>query len=182
MALLETAAQQDDVIKAMVQQLQAVTFEAVVTVMAGYDPIQPTLLTGQTGKNGWMVDGAESSPLRWVALDSSKRTDPQEPVVVLHSSAAFASKVIDHAEPAATGRELLMKAAQNLAPWLNNPAWMQVHRWRYGFVSQSLAQPLLHHPELPTLVGCGDWCQGGNVEGAIASGYRAAATLAQILP
>ncbi|MEO1067782.1 MAG: FAD-dependent oxidoreductase [Cyanobacteria bacterium J06638_6] len=179
--LLETAAQQDDAIDAVVQQLQAVTFDAVITVMAGYTPTQPTQLDGQTGVNGWMVDGSEPSPLRWVALDSSKRTEPQEPIVVLHSSATFAAKAIEHPDLHAVSRELLLKAAQNLAPWLNEPAWMQVHRWRYGFVSQSLDKPLLHHPDLPNLVGCGDWCHGGNLEGAIASGHRSAAALAQVL-
>jgi renalase len=180
-ALLETDAQQNDVIGTMVQQLQAVTFDAVITVMAGYNPTQPTHLGGQTGVNGWLVHGSEPSPLRWVALDSSKRTEPQEPVVVLHSSATFACKAIDHPDLDAFGQELLTQAAQSLAPWLNEPAWLQIHRWRYGFVSQSLGQPLLHHPELPSLVGCGDWCHGGNVEGAIASGHRSAEALAQVL-
>lgn len=173
-ALVDRAAPQNEGLANLMHQLQNVEFDAVITIMAGYSPDESANLPAQTSLGGWMVDGNRHSVLRWAALDSSKRTDPQEAVVVMHSSAAFAASNIDRSDLEAVGQALLVAAAESLASWLSSPTWMQVHRWRYGFVRQPLGSPVLYSPAVSTLVGCGDWCSGGNVEGAIASGRQAA--------
>ena len=188
MALLEPAARHgapsgaipSGAIDELIQRLDAVAFEAVITVMAGYDPQISAVLPAQGGAAGWLVEGKTHPLMRWMALDSSKRAGAEEPVVVLHSSAAFAAANIDRPDLETVGNELLTAAAQ-LAAWLSTPAWMQVHRWRYGFVSRPLGWPVLRLPDLPTLVGCGDWCQGNNAEGAIAAGLEAARAIAPTL-
>ncbi|WP_430713012.1 NAD(P)/FAD-dependent oxidoreductase [Nodosilinea sp. AN01ver1] len=179
-ALMHRAAQASEEVQALLGQLSSVVYDAVITVMAGYGPGESARLPGQTGSSGWMVSSDTHPTWRWLALDSSKRTDPQEPVVVLHSSPTFAANSLDQSDLEPLGRALLSKAA-SLAAWMLSPEWMQVHRWRYGFVRQALGAPLLSNPALPNLVGCGDWCNGGNVEGAIASGHAAAAALAKTL-
>jgi predicted NAD/FAD-dependent oxidoreductase len=163
----------------LVNQLQGVEFEAVMTAMAGFNSDQPTSLFAQTRAGGWMVMGDAHPTLRWVALDSDKRTGSKEPVVVVHSSAGFAAQHIDRRDLETVGQALLSTAAEYLGSWLKTPAWLQVHRWRYGFVSRPLKSPVLSSSALPTLVGCGDWCNGGNAEGAIASGHQAAQLIAR---
>lgn len=180
-ALMDRAAPQHEGLAKLVNQLQNVEFEAVITAMAGYSPDQSVSLPVQTALGGWMVVSKSHPVLRWAALDSSKRTDSQEPVVVMHSSANFAANNIDRSELESVGQELLAATAGSLAPWLSFPTWMQVHGWRYGFVRKPLGSPVLHSPAVPTLVGCGDWCSGGHVEGAIASGRQAAQLIATAL-
>lgn len=133
-----------------------------------------------------MVTGDAHPTLGWIALDSSKRSaakaaEPKESVVVLHSSAEFAAQAIGRPDLESVGQDLLAIAAKTLAPWLSSPEWMQVHCWRYGFVRQPLGASVLRSPAWPTFVGCGDWCPGGQVEGAIASGHQAAKLIAQAL-
>lgn len=173
-ALMDRAALQHEGLAKLMHQLQSVEFESVITTMTGYSPGESARLPFQTAPCGWMVVGNKHPVLGWAALDSSKRTDPLEPVVVVHSSAAFAANNIDRSDLESVGHELITAAAGSLAAWLSSPTWMQVHRWRYGFVHRPLGSPVLYSSAVSTLVGCGDWCSGGNVSGAIASGHRAA--------
>lgn len=180
MTLLQAAVQDCEQVSELLHRLRQVDFEAVITVMAGYDLGKSAQLSLQTGLGGWMVTSQAHPTLRWMALDSSKRINPKEAVVVLHSSPTFASNALNttHLEP--VGQTLLSEAAR-LEPWIGSPQWMQIHRWRYGFVKKALGVSSLSTPELPSLVGCGDWCNGGNAEGAIASGHAAAAALSKTL-
>ncbi|MBW4481670.1 MAG: FAD-dependent oxidoreductase [Tildeniella torsiva UHER 1998/13D] len=180
-ALWDEAERQNGDIDRLWQQLQTVAFEAVITVMAGYSLNEPANLSIQKTFDGWMVASSTHPALRWAALDSSKRTDPLESVVVLHSSPTFAANNIDRSDLESVGQELLAATAESLAAWIGFPSWMQVHCWRYGFVRQPLGASVLSSPALPNFVGCGDWCLGKNVEGAIASGHRAAELIAAAL-
>lgn len=178
-ALIAAAAQHHEGLRGLVQQLQTIDFEPVITVMAGYGLRRAPQPSAQKEPGGWLVAANAHPTLRWVGLDSSKRTDPQEPVVVIHSSAAFATQSIDRPDLDPVGQELLATATGILGAELSSPAWMQVHRWRYGFAQTCLNSPILSYSALPNLVGCGDWCKGGNAEGAIASGKQAATAIAQ---
>ena len=172
---------------------EAVTFDPVITVMAGYAPNTPTDLSGAdldgfdrngAGLNGataagWMVWGEGHPTLRWLALDSSKRPQPPYPVVVAHSTATFAETYFEAENLAHPGQGMLEQAAQSLGNWLAQPEWMQVHRWRYGFVKQPHPAEVLYTEAVPTLAGCGDWCAGSGLEAAIISGEAAAHRLIQ---
>lgn len=157
------------------RDLATVRFDPVITVMAGYSPDQETRLPGPSPSGeGWMVFAERHPYLRWAALDSSKRPFPAYPLMVIHSSASFAATHLETVDLDNLGQEFLTLLAPALGRWLAQPQWLQVHRWRYGLVQDPLAVPVLQNSDEPTLVGCGDWCGGGGVEAAIASGHQAA--------
>lgn len=163
--------------------LAEVRFDPVITVMAGYSPDQEARLLGQSSpEDGWMVFAEQHPDLRWAAVDSSKRCPPAYPVVVLHSSASFATTHLETVDLNALGRRFLALLAPILGSWLTQPQWLQVHRWRYGLVRRPLAVSVLQTSDEPTLVGCGDWCGGSGVEAAIASGHQAAKAIKAALP
>lgn len=155
--------------------LAAVKFDPVITVMAVYAPDQRINLPGQTpAGNAWMVWGEHHPYLGWAILDSSKRYPSAYPAVVIHSSASFATIHLETSDLDSLGRQLLTLLAPTLGDWLPQPQNLQVHRWRYGQVRQPLAVQAWQSGRYPTLVGGGDWCGGGGVEAAIASGHQSA--------
>lgn len=149
------------------EKLNSVEYYPALTVMAGYsDSSQLPEWKAITFK--------DNSVLGWIGLDSSKRKNPVQRHFVIHSNADFAEKYFD-SELEQVGREILENAAINVnLPWLNNPEWMQVHRWRYAFPKTPLQQTCLPAETLLPLVCCGDWCGGNLVESAILSGISAA--------
>ncbi|MFM7326658.1 MAG: NAD(P)/FAD-dependent oxidoreductase [Nodosilinea sp.] len=164
-----------EALRPWLRDLAAVEFDPVITVMAGYSPDQDINLPGQApAANGWMVLADPHPHLGWAALDSSKRPCPTYPAVVIHSSASFATTHLNTADLDALGYQLLTQLTPALGDWLTQPQRLQVHRWRYGRVRQSLKVQALQSDQYPTLVGSGDWCGGGGVEAAIASGHQAA--------
>jgi hypothetical protein len=180
--LLTKAAESSAEICAWLAPITQVAFDAVITVMAGYSlSTVPDLDNFSAISTGWMVFGNQHPYLRWAALDSSKRLNPSRPVVVLHSSTEFATTHLESQDLQPVGARLLHQAGAILGLWLTEPAWMQVHRWRYGLVNQPLQTQTLYHVTLPSLVACGDWCRGAGVEDAISSGRAAAAQIAQWL-
>lgn len=146
--------------------LDAVAFDPCWAVIAGYPP---------EAAPPWRGVQVEGDPVvAWVAHDSGKRTDPEETVLVLHSTPelahAFGRDRPDEAAP-----RLLAAAAEALGGWIEAPRWRDHQRWRYALARTP-------HPEacLPAgegLVLAGDWCGGARVEAAYLSGLAAAATL-----
>jgi renalase len=177
-AVLQGAASHNAALQALLTSLQAVRFDSVMTVMAAYGPaanLAPELPPNPA--SGWMVVGRDHPDLAWAGLDSSKRLAPTEAVVVFHSTPAFAQTHLDAPDLQPVGQQLLTALTPSLGPAIVAPRWMQVHRWRYGLVNQPLGCPVLTHGALPTLVGCGDWCQGADAAAAMQSGQAAAAYL-----
>jgi renalase len=172
--------------------LEQVQYEAVITVMAGYSQLTSEgWLPLSPPDQGWMVLGDARSSLRWVGLDSSKRPQPAPPVVVMHSSAAFAETYLNAASLTVAGEQLLGAAADSLTPALATPDWWQVHRWRYGLVRKPVDSAMVRLDAPFPLVCCGDWCQElsnlgdcppNHLTVAQHSGHRAAAWLIQALP
>ncbi|OZH52858.1 FAD-dependent oxidoreductase [Hydrocoleum sp. CS-953] len=157
------------------EHLRFVEYDPCITVMAGYSPeLQGNLPEWRA------IAFPNDDYLDWVGVDSSKRSHPTQPVFVIQSSAKFATTHLDTPDLQPVGKELLEYTAQQLLPWLSNPEWLQVHRWRYAFCRQALNVSCLT-TEMPLpLVGAGDWCGGNNIEGAFASGLAAANWLSQI--
>ena len=122
-------------------------------------------------------DGAfiNDGPLRWVARDSSKpgRTvPPGTETWLLHASPEWSEAHIEDSADTVTATLLAAFAA------LGGPATHLVqataHRWRYADTEPALTQG--HWWDATMRVGmCGDWLNGGKVEGAWLSGQ----TLAQ---
>ena len=180
--ILAPAVGQNAALASLVTAAEAVTFDPVITVMAGYSPDSPANI-GVTGNDltvnrapsaGWIVRGEGHPVLRWLALDSRKRPQSPYPVVVAHSTDSFASDYFDATDLLPVGRAMLAQAAESLGNGLDQPVWMQVHRWRYGFVHKSHPAKALYTEAVPTLAGCGDWCDGKGMEEACLSGEAAA--------
>ena len=158
--------------------LRSVEFSPCLSVMAGYPSNANQPFPLPTWKACHL---SNDSDLDWIGLDSSKRLDPKLPIFVLHSTAEFAKRYLDVEDLKPVGQQLLSRAAQLLVPWLDTPAWFQVHRWRYAFPSHPLNQDCLDAAtELP-LVCCGDWCGGNLIESALQSGLAAATKINQQL-
>ena len=126
-------------------------------------------------------DGAfiNDGPLRWVARDSSKpgRTvPPGMETWLLHASPEWSEAHIEDSADAVTGTLLAAFAA------LGGPSTHLVqataHRWRYADTEPALTQG--HWWDATACVGmCGDWLNGGKVEGAWLSGQSLAQQLQQ---
>ncbi|MEG4218798.1 FAD-dependent oxidoreductase [Microcoleus sp. Pol14C6] len=157
----------------ILDKLRSVEYDPCITVMAGYSATKQQDLSNLNPQ--WKsVSFPDNADLAWVGLDSSKRLDLQQPVFVVHSSANFAERYLEAADLETVGQELLSRACEYLIPWLKEPEWLQVHRWRYAFCRNPL--PVFCLPtggDLP-LVCAGDLCGEGQIEGALRSGLAAA--------
>ena len=153
--------------------LRSVEFDPCITAIARYPQHQQL---GQFAPH-WQAVKMNDDQLAWVILDSRKRAESQ-PLLVLHSTAQFAQKYLDTDDLHPAAEPLLRQAAQLLLPWIDQPEWVQVHRWRYAFPRHPLADSCLSSADLP-LVCCGDWCGGNLVESALESGRAAAQAIDQ---
>lgn len=160
-------------------QVQAVEFSPCIAVMAGYT--MDCLQDWQTRYGAVRAIAAHQPDIGWIGLDSSKRLITPQPVFVVQSSVEFAQTHLEAADLMPMGESLLQSTAALLAPWLAQPVWMQVHRWRYAFAQRPLAQPYLSATTSAPLLCAGDWCGGMRVESAMASGVEAAGALNQRL-
>ncbi|MGE5659507.1 MAG: NAD(P)/FAD-dependent oxidoreductase [Actinomycetota bacterium] len=157
----------------LVDKLQSIEYAPTLTVMAGYPP-ERQLELAQRGLKWKAVSFPHHPELGWIGLDSSKRLNSQQPVMVVQSSAAFAQKHLEAPDLGVLGQQLLDRSAESLIPWLNSPEWLQVHRWRYAFCHNPLPVSCLTATSLFPLVCAGDWCGGNQIEGALRSGIAAA--------
>lgn len=151
------------------EKLSHVEFYPALTVIAGYADSLPQLPEWKA------ITFKDDSILGWIGLDSSKRKNPPQPHFVIHSSADFAQRYFESADLQQVGQQILQNAASTLnLQWLNNPQWMQVHRWRYAFPKTPIKQSYLAAETPLPLVCCGDWCGGNLIESAMLSGIAAA--------
>ncbi len=155
-------------IPAFLEQLRSVEFDPCLSVIAGYSE----KLHQRPDWNA--ITFVDQCDLRWIGLDSSKRLPVERSLVfVLQSSADFARRHLE-AELQPIGQQMLARASEYLRLPLNQPQWMQVHRWRYAFPRSPLGVTYLVAQTPLPLVCCGDWCGGDRIEGAINSGIAAA--------
>lgn len=104
-------------------------------------------------------------PLRWIAQNSHKPGRSGQHCWLLHASAAWSDAHIE--DSADTVAEALLAAFAELGG--STPDAWSAHRWRYA----DSAQPLQIGAVWQAADGlglCGDWLNGGKVEGAWCSG------------
>lgn len=126
-------------------------------------------------------DGAfvTSSPLGWVARNSSKPGRGHHDTWVLHASPEWsAAHVDDHAD--AVGPFLLNAFGDLLRVPMPRPSHLSAHRWRYARAAAPLHVRALTDARLRLAVA-GDWCAGNRVEGAWLSGREAATAIIALL-
>ncbi|MBD2101582.1 NAD(P)/FAD-dependent oxidoreductase [Leptolyngbya sp. FACHB-261] len=181
LALFESLLKADP---AFLKTVRSVTFDPSLAVMAGYRRMDHEPLP-----SAWQaIRCPEDAVLSWIALDSSRRTPDdaeRQPVFVLQSTADFARHYLD-GDLDQAGTQMLAQAASYLEPWLREPEWWQIHRWRYALPSETLGVSCLSTVLRPEknplrLVCAGDWCIGPSVESAYLSGLAAAERLGQLL-
>ncbi|MBN3883174.1 MAG: NAD(P)/FAD-dependent oxidoreductase [Nostoc sp.] len=154
---------------AFLDNLRSVEFYPSISAIAGYPS------TSQPLPQWKALTFVDDIDLAWIGLDSSKRSNPQQPHFVVQSSADFAQRHLESQDLQPAGQYMLQRAAESLSlPWLSTPEWMQVHRWRYAFPSRPWHEAFLSDGTPLPLICCGDWCGGNLVEGAMLSGLAAA--------
>lgn len=120
-----------------------------------------------------------TGPLSWVARDTSKPGRLHEGSAVkeawlLHASAEWSEANIERApEEVAVELVAAFKALGGEAPMEHS-----VHRWRYADCATYLHQGFAWDAA-QQLGLCGDWLNGGKVEGAWMSGYQLAQEMVQ---
>lgn len=114
--------------------------------------------------------------LEWISLETSKRGLSAPLVFVLQSTAAFAREFLEQPDLDVAAAAMLAQG-RSLLPWLVEPEWLQIHRWRYAFVERPYPDPYLRPSNRRSLLCCGDWCGGDTIPAAFRSGLAAAAAI-----
>ena len=113
-------------------------------------------------------DGAfvSDSPVAWVARDNSKPGRPDGETWLVHASARWSEAHIE------SSPEDVIEALQGPFMALGAPAasHASAHRWRYADVAPAQMPGYLWNNTLGLGI-CGDWMNGGKVEGAWLSGH-----------
>ncbi len=161
----------DELLKAVTE----VVFEPSYAVMAGYAADTP--LTGGKLVDDWQSIGCVGDrDLAWVSRESTKYLDASQPTLLVQSSIAFAHHFLNATDLDAIAQHLLDRLASLTGLAFDQPAWTQVHRWRYGFARQPAESECLADRDW-ALVCCGDWCGGDRLETAMVSGLAAATVI-----
>lgn len=113
-----------------------------------------------------------SSPLSWVARNSSKPEREGADCWVLHGSASWSREHLEELADriAQTLVEEFWQATRQTAKPLQ---FLVAHRWRYALPQEPLLQRYLLDLNM-NLGACGDWCGGPRIEGAFLSGLAMA--------
>ncbi len=138
-----------------IDHLKAVTYLPCLTAMAGYHSRYSSQM-GELDPKGWAVTDLVGTSTDWIALDSSKRSAPGPPVIVIHSKVNFAKQYIDSGDLQPAASVLLRANARKFADWIAQPEWFQIHRWRYAYIENPYPASVLNASE--ALACGGDWC------------------------
>jgi renalase len=113
--------------------------------------------------------------LAWAAAQASRPGRESGERWVLQASAAWSAAHVED-DPGKVALALLDRFAGTVAAAVDlpQPAVLKAHRWRYSEPTSPLKARCLH---AGPLAAAGDWCGGGRVAGAVASGRAAAAAV-----
>ena len=120
----------------------------------------------------------QDSDISWIAQNSSKPGRDSLPSLVMHSSPEFAAKYREMREEAE--KKLIHTTSQLIGFDVSVATTKSLHFWGYANNARRVPVELFIDQE-NHLAACGDWCQGGRVEGAFVSAYKLAQVLRQIL-
>lgn len=119
--------------------------------------------------------GPTSAPLSWVARDSSKPERPPRETWVLHASPGWSEANIERDK-----REVAQELLNAFFEVFGIPALLTVtleaHLWKFANTDQRTNEGCLFDRER-LIAACGDWANGGRVEGAYLSGIAAAGSV-----
>ena len=109
----------------------------------------------------------------WIARDHTKRGPDAPPTLIAHTSPNWTVAHLEES-PATVEAALRSELESLLGPLAIQQ--IQAHRWRYAKPLTALGQPFFWDGARQ-IGACGDWCEGGRVEGAFLSGHRLAAAI-----
>ena len=150
----------------IVRDLSSVTMTPTWTVMlASDDPLPAT----------WSATHPDTGILDRVIRSSALPGRTGLDAWVLHAGLEWTLEHLE-AETECALAELKSSFSDLLGQPLPEMAWQRAHRWRFAQPSQPAGIECSWDPD-QQLIACGDWAQGGTVEGALLSGMAAAGRL-----
>jgi renalase len=155
------------------QKTSVVTVSPCWTLMLAFpnalplSPKQPMRLLGPQ----WSAARSTHHRIAWLARESSKPARGGIERWTVQASAAWSQEHLE--DDAERAKAKLLKAFAEITNIRAEPAYAQVHRWRYAKTDQALGTS--HLWDANTGIGvCGDWCLGHRVEDAFISGLELA--------
>lgn len=130
-------------------------------------PNQPLRLLGPQ----WSAARSTHHRIAWLARESSKPGRGGIERWTVQASAAWSTEHLE--DDAERAKAKLLKAFAEITNIRAEPAYAQVHRWRYAKTDKALGKSYLWDKESGIGV-CGDWCLGHRVEDAFVSGLELA--------
>lgn len=119
----------------------------------------------------WSAARSTHHRIAWLARESSKPGRGGIERWTVQASAAWSTEHLE--DDAERAKAKLLKAFAEITNIRAEPAYAQVHRWRYAKTDKALGKSYLW--SAPAGIGvCGDWCLGHRVEDAFVSGLELA--------
>jgi predicted NAD/FAD-dependent oxidoreductase len=123
----------------------------------------------------WNAARSTHHRISWVARESSKPGRGSVERWTVQASPLWSAKHLE--DDAERIKAKMLKGFAEITGIRAEPAWSQVHCWRFAQTTTALGQPYLLDAHLGVGV-CGDWCLGHRVEDAFVSGLEMALALA----
>lgn len=120
-----------------------------------------------------------NSDISWIGVNNTKPGRDHQASLVIHSSESYSRAHIDGDRDEVT-QHLISEASAILNQDLSDGIFKAIHGWRYAN-NESRTPLQIMCDRKQQLGACGDWCQGGRVEGAYTSARQLAKTLRQFL-
>jgi predicted NAD/FAD-dependent oxidoreductase len=153
----------------LAEQMDAVEVAPCWTLMLAFPQgVQPTLT--HLGPQ-WNAALSTHHRIAWLARESSKPGRAPVERWTVQASAAWSQEHLEDDAPRVQAK--LLKAFAEVTGIHAEPAYAQVHRWRWAKTQSPLGRAFLWDEPLG-LGLCGDWCLGHRVEDAFISGLELA--------
>jgi hypothetical protein len=153
----------------LAQQMEAVETAPCWTLMAAFPQgVQPNL--SHLGPQ-WNAALSTHHRIAWLARESSKPGRAPIERWTVQASAAWSQEHLDDDAPRVQAK--LQKAFAEVTGIHAEPAFAQVHRWRWAKTQAPLGQSHLWDARAG-IGACGDWCLGHRMENAFVSGLELA--------
>lgn len=163
-AVLQTA-QNETAARRIIRHIDEINYTQTLTVMAGY---------GNQDQPDWKGIEFMDDRLWWAYNESSKRNNPPETALVLHSQDEFAKQ--HKREDAETIANLMLnRLGEIIGDWAAQPDWVETSHWRYMLADNPMEDPFIEmEMEEAPLALVGDYLGGNTVESAYLSGLKLA--------
>jgi len=153
----------------LVQQMEAVEVAPCWTLMLAFpQAVQPSM--SHLGPQ-WNAALSTHHRIAWLARESSKPARAPVERWTVQASAAWSQEHLEDDAPRVQAK--LLKAFAEVTGIHAEPAYAEVHRWRWAKTQTPLGQSFLWDDSLGIGL-CGDWCLGHRAEDAFISGLELA--------